>query len=56
MTITIFKDKGCRGPSQIVDRDLRDLKADKPGSVNLSETTESVLMFMPRRFAPCHFA
>ena len=48
MTITIFKDKDCKGPSQVVSTDIRDLKdrpADKPGSISLSEPIESVLMF-----------
>ncbi len=48
MTITIFKDKNCKGPSQVVSADIRDLKdrpADKPGSVRLTELVESVLMY-----------
>ena len=48
MTITIFKDKDFKGPGQIVSADIRDLKnrpADKPGSIKLSEPTESVLLF-----------
>lgn len=42
MTITIFKDHDCKGPSQVVSGNLADLKgqpADKPGSIRL--TTDS---------------
>jgi hypothetical protein len=48
MAITIFKDKNCKGASQFVGSDIRDLKdepADKPGSMQLSEHIDSVLLF-----------
>lgn len=48
MTITIFKDKDFKGPSQVVTSDIRDLKdrpADKPGSIKLSELRDAVLLF-----------
>jgi hypothetical protein len=48
LTITIFKDKDCNGGSQVVNGNIRDLKdtpADKPGSIRLTQTIESVLLF-----------
>jgi hypothetical protein len=48
MTITIFKDHDCKGKSQVVSRDIADLKddpADKPGSIRLTEDDEQVLLF-----------
>ncbi len=48
MSITIFKDKDFKGPSQVVSANIRDLKdkpADKPGSIKLSEPSDSVLLF-----------
>lgn len=48
MTITIFEDHDCKGKSQVVRDDLRDLKgepADKPGSSSLTSATEAVLLF-----------
>jgi hypothetical protein len=48
MTITIFKDHDCKGKSQVVRRDIADLKgepADKPGSIRMTEDDESVLLF-----------
>jgi hypothetical protein len=48
MTITIFKDKDCKGESQVLTNSIADLKdqpADKPGSIRLTSDTESVLLF-----------
>jgi hypothetical protein len=48
MTITIFRDKECKGASQTVTGDLRDLKgmaADKPGSIRMTDVRDAVLMF-----------
>src|SRR5687768_6324135 len=47
MTITIFKDKDCKGASQTVTTDVADLKnqpADKPSSIRLTGD-EAVLLF-----------
>jgi Metallo-peptidase family M12B Reprolysin-like len=48
MTITIFKDKDCKGKSQTVTNDMADLKdqpADKPSSIRLTGGNEAVLLF-----------
>jgi hypothetical protein len=48
MTITIFKDKDCKGESQVLTSSIADLKdhpADKPGSIRLTSDAESVLLF-----------
>jgi hypothetical protein len=48
MTITIFKDHNCKGKSQVVGRNLADLKdqpADKPGSIRLTGDDEAVLLY-----------
>ena len=48
MTITIFKDKDCKGASQTVTGDMRDLKgkpADKPGSIRMTDVRDAVVMF-----------
>jgi len=48
MTITIFRDKDCKGPSQVVSgniRDLRDMPADKPGSIRMTDVRDAILLF-----------
>ena len=48
MAITIFKDKECKGASQVVSANLRDLKnmpADKPGSIRMTDGRDAVVMF-----------
>ncbi|HEY3475510.1 MAG TPA: hypothetical protein VGK56_12930 [Anaerolineales bacterium] len=48
MSITIFRDKKCEGPSQTITSDLRDLKglaADKPGSIRMTDVRDAVLLF-----------
>lgn len=48
MSITIFHDKDCKGASQTVTGNLRDLKgmpADKPGSTRMTGTRDAMLMF-----------
>jgi hypothetical protein len=48
MTITIFRDHDCKGRSQVVSRNIADLKddpADKPGSIRLTDDDEAVLLF-----------
>ena len=48
MTITIFKDKDCKGKSQTVTGNIADLKgqpADKPSSIRLTNDGEAVLLF-----------
>jgi Peptidase M66 len=48
MSITIFKDKDCKGKSQAVTFDMADLKgqpADKPSSIRLSDDDDAVLLF-----------
>lgn len=48
MSITIFKDKDCKGKSQIVNGSIADLKgkpADKPSSIRLTDDRDAVLLF-----------
>lgn len=48
MAITIFRDKDCKGASQSVSANLRDLKgmaADKPGSIRLTDVRDAVLLY-----------
>jgi reprolysin-like metallo-peptidase family M12B len=48
MSVTIFKDKKFKGPSQVVSNNVRDLKgmsADKPGSIKLSASSDEVLLY-----------
>ena len=48
MAITIFKDRNFKGPNQVVTCGIRDLKnqpVDKPGSMNLSASTDAVLLY-----------
>ncbi len=48
MTITIFKDKDCKGPSMTVSGNIRDLKgmaADKPGSIRMTDVRDAIVLF-----------
>ena len=48
MSITIFKDKKCKGPSRTVSGNIADLKGrtgDKPGSIRLTSADDEVLLF-----------
>jgi hypothetical protein len=48
MSITIFKDKNCKGKSRAVNGNIADLKGkavDKPSSIRLTEDREAVLLF-----------
>ena len=48
MTITVFRDKHCTGPSKALSRDIADLKDkdfDKPSSIRLDDEDDAVLLF-----------
>jgi hypothetical protein len=48
MTITIYKDKDFKGPSQVLNGNVRDLKgcpADKPGSIRMTGVRDAVVLF-----------
>lgn len=48
MTITIFKDKDCKGASKVLSGNIADLKDktyDKPSSVRMDDPNDAVLLF-----------
>jgi hypothetical protein len=48
MSVTIFKDKDCKGASQALSGSIADLKdhpADKPSSIRITSDVESALLF-----------